>query len=82
LLKGSIRVLPEEFNKIKLKKEKDRDEKRFKISAGFTRVSDNILFIFNLKMFWVSRSPRSLIFFNNRRRYLRKRRILVLLLII
>jgi hypothetical protein len=82
LLKGFVRVLLGESNNAKLRKEKDRDEKEFKISAGSTRASDNILFIFNLKIFWASRSPRSLIFFNNRRRCLRKRRVLVSLLII
>jgi hypothetical protein len=82
LLKNLLGVLLREPNNVKLRKEKDRDEKRFKISAGFTGISDNILFIFNLKIFWVFRSPKSLIFFNSKRRYLRRRRILVLFLMI
>jgi hypothetical protein len=63
LLKGFAEVLPGEFNNIKLKKKKDRDEKGFKIFANFTGISDNILSIFNLKMFWAFRSPKFLIFF-------------------
>jgi hypothetical protein len=51
LSKDSVRVLSEEPNNAKLRKEKDRDEKRFKISASSARASDNILFISNLKMF-------------------------------
>jgi hypothetical protein len=82
LLRDFVKVLLGEPNSVKLKKEKNRDEKRFRISAGFIGVFDNILSIFNLKMFWASRSPRFLIFFNNKRRYLRRRRVLVLLLII
>jgi hypothetical protein len=82
LLKGFAGVLPGEPKNVKLRKEKDRGEKRFKIFADFTGASDNILSTFSLKMFWVSRSPKSLIFFNNRRRYLRRRRVLVSLSVI
>jgi hypothetical protein len=51
LLKGFAGVLPGEPNNVGLRKEKNRDEKKFKIFAGFTGAFDNILFIFNLKMF-------------------------------
>jgi hypothetical protein len=51
LLKSSIKVLLKEPNNVKLRKKENRGEKGFKISAGFTGVSDNILFIFNLKIF-------------------------------
>jgi DNA-binding SARP family transcriptional activator len=82
LLKDFARILSGKPNNVELKKEKDRDEKRFRIFADFIKISDNISFISSLKMFWASRSPRFFNFFNNRRRYLRKRRVLALLLII
>jgi hypothetical protein len=51
LPKGSAGILSGKFNNVKSKKKENRGEKGFKISAGFTRVSDNILSIFNLKIF-------------------------------
>jgi hypothetical protein len=51
LLKGFIKVLLKKPNGAKSKKEKDRDKKGFKIFANFTGAFDNILFIFNLKIF-------------------------------
>jgi hypothetical protein len=62
LLRGSARVLLKEFKSVKLKKEKNRDEKGFKIFVNFIKVLNNILFIFSLKMFWAFRSPKFLIF--------------------
>jgi hypothetical protein len=45
LLKGFIRVLSEKSNNVKLKKEKNRGEKGFKIFADFTGAFNNNLFI-------------------------------------
>jgi hypothetical protein len=62
LLKGFARILLKEFNSARLRKEEDRNEERFKIFAGFIGISDNILFIFSLKMFWAFRLFRFFIF--------------------
>jgi hypothetical protein len=51
LLKGFAGILPGKSNNVKLKKEKNRDEKGFKISVNFIKASDNISFISNLKIF-------------------------------
>jgi hypothetical protein len=52
-----VRILLEESNNAKLRKKENRGEKGFKIFVNFIRVSDNILSIFSLKMFYVSRFP-------------------------
>jgi hypothetical protein len=51
LLKDSAGILLRELNNAKLKKEKDRDKKGFKIFAGFAGAFNNILFISSLKIF-------------------------------
>jgi hypothetical protein len=48
LLKGFVGVLSGEPNSAKLKKEENRGEKEFKIFAGFTGTSDNILPTFGI----------------------------------
>jgi hypothetical protein len=51
LLRGFARILLGESNSVKLRKEKNRGEKGFKISAGFIEVFNNNLFISKLAMF-------------------------------
>jgi hypothetical protein len=63
LLKGSVRVLSEKPNNAGLRKEKDRDEKGFKISADFIGTFNNNLSISKLIMFRISLLPMSRSFF-------------------
>jgi hypothetical protein len=67
LPKDSAGILLGESNSAELRKEKNRDEKGFKISAGFAGISDNILSTFGiiLSVLFIEKDSNSTILFSS-----------------